>query len=81
MAEVRMFGPVRVAAGASREAIDAPTVERLLSTLVTRHGPDFGALLTTCAIYVNGERAESNAHPLTADDEVALLPPVSGGGA
>lgn len=79
MAEVRLFGPVRVAAGSGREKVAAGDVDELLSVLAKKHGSEFESLLSTCAVYVNGERAESNDHPLTADDEVALLPPVSGG--
>jgi molybdopterin converting factor small subunit len=43
-----------------------------------RFGPDFEAVLASCRIWVNGEAAD----PSTAvgpGDEVAILPPVSGG--
>jgi molybdopterin converting factor small subunit len=73
-----LFGPVRVAAGTAREQVDAETVEELLAALKVRHGAGFEALLATCAVYVNGEPATTDAR-LAGTDEVALLPPVSGG--
>jgi molybdopterin converting factor small subunit len=43
-----------------------------------RYGPAFAALLPTCRVWVNGEPADP-AHPVAHTDEVAVLPPVSGG--
>jgi molybdopterin converting factor small subunit len=78
VAEVRLFGPVRVAAGTGREQVDAHSVEELLAALKIRHGSGFEAILATCAVYVNGEPAATDTR-LADGDEVALLPPVSGG--
>ena len=41
-------------------------------------GPDFVAVLATCRLWVNGDAAELE-HTVGDDDEVAVLPPVSGG--
>jgi molybdopterin converting factor small subunit len=41
-------------------------------------GDDFGAVLATCRIWVNGEQADG-ATAVGEYDEVAILPPVSGG--
>jgi molybdopterin converting factor small subunit len=35
-------------------------------------------VLPTCKVWVNGDEAEPST-PVTASDEVAVLPPVSGG--
>lgn len=45
----------------------------------TRHfGSGLADVLTRCQIWVNGEPADG-ASPVRAADEVAVLPPVSGG--
>ena len=43
-----------------------------------RYGEVFVALLPTCKVWVNGDPAEPGT-PVHAADEVAVLPPVSGG--
>ena len=58
--------------------IDGATVRGVLDAAVDRYGPDFGALLPTCCIWVNGETADLST-AVGASDEVAVLPPVSGG--
>lgn len=78
MVAVRLFGQIRVAAGRSRDEIPASQLEELLASMEDRYGPEFSALVGTCAIFVNGERA-TPGQGLSPDDEVALLPPVSGG--
>jgi molybdopterin converting factor small subunit len=45
---------------------------------VSQFGPGFEHVLTTCKIWVNGEAVEANT-PVSDSDEVAVLPPVSGG--
>jgi molybdopterin converting factor small subunit len=78
MARLRLFGPVREAAGVREEQIDAATVAELLQLASSRHGAEFVALLSSCKVWVNGVIAAPDA--LIGDgDEVALLPPVSGG--
>jgi molybdopterin converting factor small subunit len=50
----------------------------LVMELRSRYGPDFEAVMTSCAIWVNGSPSEPGT-VLRAGDEVAVLPPVSGG--
>ena len=78
MATLRMFATVRVAAGTGRDTVDGATVAEVVANATERYGDAFAELVPICRIWVNGEAAE----PETAvddRDEVALLPPVSGG--
>jgi molybdopterin converting factor small subunit len=45
-----------------------------------RYGDGFSALLPACRVWVNGEPAHGD-DPVGEGDEVAVLPPVSGGAA
>jgi len=52
----------------------------LLAELCTDYGPEFAAVLDNARVWVNGdEPADGDATRLCAGDEVAVLPPVSGG--
>ncbi|UFJ42577.1 molybdopterin converting factor subunit 1 [Brevibacillus humidisoli] len=53
------------------------TVQSLLEA-VSRSYPELSSLLDSCFVSVNQEYA-SPAHPVGPEDEVAILPPVSGG--
>ena len=50
----------------------------VLDAAVARYGDEFDAVLPTCAVWVNGEPSDRLAVVVDAD-EVAVLPPVSGG--
>ncbi len=78
MATVRLFASVREAAGTGRDTIEGATVGAVLDAAVDRYGVEFAALLPTSKIWVNGEPADrdTSVEPV---DEVAVLPPVSGG--
>lgn len=78
MATLRLFASAREAAGTGRDTIDAPTVGGVLDEARARYGTAFAGVLTTCRIWVNGEPATPD-DPVGPDDEVAVLPPVSGG--
>jgi molybdopterin converting factor small subunit len=79
VAILRLFAQAREAAGSARETVDGATVDEVLAAARARYGAEFAALLPTCRVWVNGEPADG-ADPVAADDEVAVLPPVSGGG-
>ena len=78
MAILRLFASAREAAGTGRDDVDAATVGELLAVASQRYGGAFVDVLGTCRIWVNGESATPDT-VLTARDEVAVLPPVSGG--
>ena len=59
------------------ELPEAATVADLLNEMVT-HVPDWASLASGTMVAVNTEYAEQS-HPLHDGDEVALIPPVSGG--
>ena len=81
---VLFFAGARQAAGRAKESYPAgpggpgETVEQLTRYLRRVYGPDMAAVLPTCAIWVNGLPAKART-VLRAGDEVAVLPPVSGG--
>ena len=78
MPVVRLFAQAREAAGTSRDVIPGATVADVLDGATTRFGEHFARVLTTCGVWVNGEPADGS-DAVNGDDEVAILPPVSGG--
>jgi MoaD family protein len=78
MPVLRLFASAREAAGTGREEVPGHTVEQVLANAVERHGDAFAAVLATCRVWVNGEEVDP-ATALSERDEVAVLPPVSGG--
>lgn len=78
MATIRLFASAREAAGRRRDEIAGATVGDILDAAVSRYGPEFETVLTTCAVWRNGEPA-GREEQVTDNDEVAVLPPVSGG--
>ena len=77
---VLLFARAREAAGTgrARARADGRTVAGLLDELVSAYGSELEAVLGTCAIWVNGSPATGSTR-LVHGDEVAVLPPVSGG--
>ena len=75
---LRMFAQAREAAGVSRDEVPGSTVGEVLDHAAARYGEAFAAVLPTCRIWVNGDAAEPTT-PVGPSDEVAVLPPVSGG--
>jgi molybdopterin converting factor small subunit len=76
-----LFAAAREAAGRSRHTIDpvdAPTVGAVLDVASARFGAHFATVLAHCRVWCNGEPATRDT-PVRAGDEVAVLPPVSGG--
>ena len=78
MAILRLFGPAREAAGVDRADVAGQTVGEVLAAAESRYGAEFAEVATISRVWVNGESA-SAAEPVTDRDEVAVVPPVSGG--
>lgn len=73
-----MFAAAREAAGTGRDELPGLTVGDVLGEARARYGPLFADVLTTCRVWVNGDEARDGTL-VGPDDEVAVLPPVSGG--
>jgi sulfur-carrier protein len=77
---VRLFAQAREAAGRSHDERVAATLGELLDDLRAGYGAEFAAVLAAARVWVNGdEPLDGDATPLHDGDEVAVLPPVSGG--
>ena len=80
MSRLVLFARARELAGRSNDVIDAATLGELLDKARASYGPDFAAILDRCRIWVNGnEPTDGMETPVGPQDEVAVLPPVSGG--
>jgi MoaD family protein len=78
MARVRFFAQARDAAGCRDVEIDGATVGAVLNAAIERFGPALGGVIAASAIWVNGEQADT-VQAIRPTDELAVLPPVSGG--
>jgi molybdopterin converting factor small subunit len=75
---LRLFASAREAAGTGSDVVDGETVGDVLSAARVRYGTRFADVLGTCRVWVNGEELPIDT-PIGPHDEVAVLPPVSGG--
>ena len=73
-----LFAAARESAGCSRCEMHGDRVADVLDQARRRFGTDFAAILDGSRVWVNGEPA-TGPEPLRNGDEVAVLPPVSGG--
>jgi molybdopterin converting factor small subunit len=80
LAVLRLFAAAREAAGTGRDVIAGATVGEVLRAAVDRYGADFEAVLGTSQVWRNGDPAGED-EPVDDADEVAVIPPVSGGAA
>jgi len=78
MARLRLFANLREAAGTSEVEIPGSSVEEVLATATGRFGDPFAAGLVAAQVWVNGRQAGPGT-AVADGDEVALIPPVSGG--
>ena len=78
MAVLRLFASAREAAGTGRDEVPGATVGDVLDAAVERYGPHFAEVLPSCQVWCNGEPVDLTA-AVGSTDEVAVLPPVSGG--
>lgn len=78
MARVRFFAQARDAAGCKTAEFDGATVGDVLAAACDRFGPRLAQVIETSAIWLNGDFAD-RGQTVGEADEVAVLPPVSGG--
>ncbi len=78
MARLRLFGPARDAAGTSDLLVPGNDVAAIVAEARERFGEPFSNVLDGSRLWVNGEEANLET-PVGDDDEVAVIPPVSGG--
>ena len=78
VAVLRLFAAAREAAGAGRDDVPGATVGEVLRTACERYGDAFGEVLATAQVWRNGEPC-AEGDEVGEGDEVAVLPPVSGG--
>ena len=76
---VRLFAALRELAGSARVEAEGDTVGEVVGSLSERFGERFASVASAGSVVVEGERADP-ARTLVEGQEVALLPPVSGGG-
>ena len=78
MVRVRLFAALREQADASRVEASGRTVGEVVDQLSERYGERIASIAAVGSYVVNGERASRDT-VIAEGDEVALLPPVSGG--
>jgi MoaD family protein len=76
--KVRLFAALRDLARTSEVDASGTTAGDVLEELCARYGDRFARVARAGSIVVDGERANAD-RPLAGGEEVALLPPVSGG--
>ena len=81
--QLRLFAAARQRAGRGADEFELPdgaTVDDVLAAAVARYGDGFSEVLATSRVWVNGDEPPGGpTAPLADGDEVAVLPPVSGG--
>lgn len=75
---VRLFAVLRELAGAGEVQAVGRTVGEVVDAVCEGRGERFAAIVGVSSFVVNGERA-GRERPVAEGDEVAILPPVSGG--
>ena len=78
MATLRLFASVKQMAGTGSVVLSGATVADVVEEAPQRYGAEFSDMARNCRIWLNGNPTEINT-PVNDDDEIALLPPVSGG--
>ncbi|MGH9172431.1 MAG: MoaD/ThiS family protein [Acidimicrobiales bacterium] len=77
MPKLLLFAQARDVAGCRSADVEADTVGGVLKSAAARW-PGLDAVIAVSAVWVNGEPADPE-QAVAAGDEVAVLPPVSGG--
>ena len=78
MAQLRLFANLRETAGTGRAVFPGNTVQDVLDAAQVAYGSDFTRGMAIAKVWVNGDPATPET-AVTDQDEIALIPPVSGG--
>jgi len=78
VARLRLFGPAREAAGLASVSVPGASVSAVIAAAEEKFGEGFSQVIAVSNIWLNGEDVAPDA-PVNDDDEVAVIPPVSGG--
>lgn len=78
VATVRLFANLRETAGTGKLELDVATVGEALAHLTAEYGERFERGLARARVWKNGDPAEPDML-VVASDEIAIIPPVSGG--
>lgn len=78
MATVRFFAQAREAAGSGALQFNGSTVDEVLNAAIAHCGAELARVVAMSKVWLNGEEVP-RSHAVTDKDEVAVLPPVSGG--
>lgn len=78
MPVLRLFGPARTSAGTGRAEVPGSSVAEVLEGATRRFGPAFAEVVAMSRLWVNGEATDRD-RTLDDEDELAVIPPVSGG--
>jgi sulfur-carrier protein len=80
---LRLFAAARQAAGRGSDEFDLPegtSLRGLLAAACDRYGPEFRDVLSGARVWVDGDEPAQGSDTVLADgNEIAVLPPVSGG--
>jgi molybdopterin converting factor small subunit len=78
MPTLRLFARFREIAGTDSVIVEEGTVGEILDRAATEYGSAFENSLASAGVWVNGDPVDRTAL-VAADDEMAIIPPVSGG--
>jgi molybdopterin converting factor small subunit len=78
VAQLLLFGPARDAVGHSRLTLPGDSVAAIVAAAEEQFGEAFSRVLAVSNVWLNGQVVEPNTR-VGEDDEIAVIPPVSGG--
>lgn len=81
MPTIRLFAQARERAGAATVRVEGQTVGEAVAALVEQLDPGFGDVLAHSRLWLNAQPIEGDWAdiPVANADEIAVVPPVSGG--
>jgi molybdopterin converting factor small subunit len=78
MVQLLLFGPAREAVGRSSVMLPGESVAAVVDAALERFGEPFSRILAVSNVWLNGETAAPDTR-VGDGDEIAVIPPVSGG--